>query len=554
MTFDPPAKRNLFLAAVVVLYVLSVAINLGFLEMAGEEPRRALISIEMFHSGVLVRPTLLGWDYLNKPPFFNWVLTAFIWLTGSASEFVLRLPSLIAYLAMAYIHYRVARHFFSSTVALLSSFFILTCGDVYFYGLANGAEIDIFYSLLVYVQAISIFWFFHNKKILALYVFSYLFCALGFLTKAFPSILFQGLTLLGLCVYARSVSVLFRWQHLVGLAVFAGCTALYLSLYSQYHSPYLYLANLLNEALLKSAIGEKSYQVVDKSILYPFLFLKMLLPWSLFLFLLVAKVNYRLWQNPMVRFSILFILFNIGVYWFTGQPKIRYVYMFLPFACTIFAAIYEQFTQAYPERLNKILKPFGFLFPVVMVVILVLPFFASTQLAWVILLACAFFGLTYGYFFQKANRIWMLLVGILLIRLTYAALFIPIQYKGINNYKAQVNQIITHAKGAKVVYTAEADAFPVRIQSRLFHYDFDTIAISPVMSYQVPYYYYLQTKMLMRFSAKKERVPVAFSYASQIKGETLDTLYHFFDWNMGQEAFIFRPKRQTNQVSAVKKL
>lgn len=539
MQAEKLSRQNLFIAALVLLYVISVVVNFGYLELAGEEPRRAVISIEMFQSGNYVHPTLLGWDYYNKPPLFNWVLSAFIWLTGSASEFVLRLPSLISYLLMALIQYRVARHFFSSEVAMLSAFFVLTCGDVYFYGLANGAEIDIFYGLLVYVQAISIFWFYQKKQLLPLYLVSYLFCAIGFLTKAFPSLLFQGLTLMALCFYARSAKVLFKWQHLAGLVLFVFCTGFYFFLYSRDHSPALYLANLLNEALLKSAIGERSYQLAEKSVLYPYLFLKMLAPWSLLLLLLLKKIRFGLWQNPLVRFSLLFILFNIGVYWFTGQPKIRYVYMFLPFACTVFAAIYERFTQAYPDRLNKLLKPFGFFFLAVVAALLILPFFIRLEVVGVVFFAIAFLVFLYVYFFRAVSRIWMLVLGLVLMRLTYAALFIPLQYSGIRQYKEPVAKLVAKSNGAPIVYKAEADVFPVTVQSRLFHYSFGTVKLPPVISYQVPYYYYLQTRKLLKFEKKDGVSPLAFSYAAQLKERPVDTLYHFFDWNMNQEAVLY---------------
>src|SRR4030095_12461633 len=99
-------KETYFIALLIVFYWLSVTINLGYQQLGAEEPRRAIISIEMMHSGNLIQPTQMGEEYVNKTVLFNWILCGMIWLTGSSSEWVLRLPSLIFFLLLAFVHYR----------------------------------------------------------------------------------------------------------------------------------------------------------------------------------------------------------------------------------------------------------------------------------------------------------------------------------------------------------------------------------------------------------------------------------------------------------------
>ncbi|MER3497832.1 MAG: hypothetical protein C4308_03940 [Chitinophagaceae bacterium] len=74
------------LAALVILYIISVIVNLGCLPLDGEEPRRAIVSIEMLHSGNLIRSTIFGWEYFNKPVVFNWLSTAVMYMAGSTDE------------------------------------------------------------------------------------------------------------------------------------------------------------------------------------------------------------------------------------------------------------------------------------------------------------------------------------------------------------------------------------------------------------------------------------------------------------------------------------
>jgi 4-amino-4-deoxy-L-arabinose transferase-like glycosyltransferase len=533
---------TVFAVSLLALYILSVVINLGTLEFAGEEPRRAMVSIEMLDSGNYIRPVQYGWNYYNKPPLFNWILAAMIWLTGSASELVLRLPSLIFYLLLSFFHYKISSNFFPKHIALLSAFFLLTCADVYTYGLAYGAEIDIFYSLIVYLQAISIFWFYTKQQYLKLYLASYLFCAIGFLTKAFPSLLFQGLTLVALSVYAQTFKVLFRWQHLAGILVLIVPIGCYFFLYSGYSSPQRFLINLLNEATLKSGVGERSYKLLDKSVIYPWLFFKMLLPWSLLLLLLLKRINYSVRENPLVWFSFLFIVFNLWVYWFTGQPKIRYVYMFVPFACTILVDIYYRFTERYPVLFDRLLKYLGYVFIFAFLAVIAVPFFSDTSIGWVIGLAAALLVLLFFYFRFPAKRIWWFIAGFMLVRLVYAAVFIPIQRRHIESYNDHALKAAQAINKNPVQYWADASSFPIAVNTTLFTYQVEVIKTPLTLPLEIPYYYYRNTGTIIRFDTLQGETPYFISFLPQVNGKEIDTIYAYFDKNLNQRVVFYKLK------------
>ncbi|HVF80641.1 MAG TPA: glycosyltransferase family 39 protein [Flavisolibacter sp.] len=539
--------RNKAVVAVLgllVLYTVSVLINLGTLELAGEEPRRAMVSLDMLQSGNFIKPTLFGWDYYNKPPVFNWILSGAILLTGSASEAVLRLPSLLFYLLLAFFHYRISLNFFPKRIALLSSFFLLTSGDIYFYGLANGAEIDIFYSLVVYLQTVSIFWFYTKRRYLELYLVSFLFCGLGFLTKGFPSLLFQGLTLAALCLYARSVKIIWRWQFFIGILFFIAAVGLYALLYSRSGSPARFFVNLLNEAFIKSAVGERSHKLLDKSLIYPLLLLQMAAPWSLLLLLLFKKIKYNFRQNPLVWFSILFIVCNIWVYWFTGQPKMRYVYMFVPYSCTVFAQVYCRFTEEYQVVFNKLLKYLGLFFGLALLGVVALPFFETVSVTGVVCIVIALIVFLYYYMRISSERIWLFIAGIVLLRFVYAVLIIPIQYKYIESYHRQMAKAAVANGKAPLRYWAKALTFPVSVSNKLFTYELETITIPPVIPYQIPYYYYLNTGEIMKYDTAQSNAPCLISFASQLQGQTVDTIYSFFDKTFNEPVVFYSLKNQ----------
>lgn len=525
-----------------VLYVLSVVCNLGMLELEGEEPRRAVVSLEMMHSGNYFNPTLFGWPYYNKPPVYNWILIGFIQLFRASSEFVLRLPSLVFYLLWAGVHYQFVKKHMSRQWALLSAFILLTSGDIYFYGLGQGAEIDVFYSFVVYLQAIAIFHYYQQAHWLRLYIVSYLLCALGLLTKGFPSVVFEGLTLVALCLYARSAKPLLRWQHLAGMGVFALVTGSYFWVYSLQGNVEHLLVNFLNESLTKSAIGERSDKVFEKAVAYPFLLFKLVAPWTLLLFLLfVKKVRMQVWQNPLVRFSILFIACNLWIYWLTGQPKARYVYMFAPFAAVVFVQLLQSYVATHAAPFDRVLKGFAGLFVVVSIALYVLPFVIDLNPIASIAVATLLAVFCWRYLKASADlRIWFFIGGIMLLRMVYAVVFIPFQDKGKAYYEAPVVAAAQAFGRGPLAYWAPPDTFVVRIETKLFAFKADTLLVPPHIHPQIPYYYYRHTGQLMRYDSAYVPARNQVSFARHLQGRIIDTAGVFADKRRAEEIVMYR--------------
>lgn len=112
---SPSSSRTtyIFFISFIVLYILSVFINWSVLPLDGEEPRRAIVSIEMLKSGNYISPTVFGWTYLNKPPVYNWVMSFLMFLFGTREEWVVRLPSLIFLLLWAFFSLPIFKKVFS---------------------------------------------------------------------------------------------------------------------------------------------------------------------------------------------------------------------------------------------------------------------------------------------------------------------------------------------------------------------------------------------------------------------------------------------------------
>jgi 4-amino-4-deoxy-L-arabinose transferase-like glycosyltransferase len=344
-----------FLAIALLLFGLFGALDV--LDLRGEEPRRALVALEMLLRNDYLMPTIQDWPYYNKPPLFNWVLIAAFKLAGGFQDWVVRLPSLLAFVAMAAIHFKVVSQWLNTKIALWSFFFILTAVHHLFFATVLGGELDLFYALIVYVQTLALFYGYQRKEWLLLFSLSYLLLGIGFLTKGLPSIVFQAMTLLGLAYIHKQWKWLFSWQHILGALLGLIPVACFFGLYESHHGKaMLYLFNLLEEAAQKSA-GERSLlDIFIHLFTFPLQFFVDHLPWTLALFLLPWRNMYALIKgNAFLQFAFLFIVFNIWIYWISPGTRQRYLYMFLPFVSVILAAFFQARTRKIPERVIMLL-------------------------------------------------------------------------------------------------------------------------------------------------------------------------------------------------------
>ncbi len=234
-------KTKILLLLILISIPCCIFSTLNYLELFGEEPRRAVVAVEMVITGEWVVPRIHGWTYYNKPPLFNWVVAGLFIAFDSFDEWIVRVPSLLSLFLIAIINFFIVRKFLSKEIAIFSSLFFVTAGEIFFYGTIRSGEIDLFYSLLVYLQIVLMFLFHFRKQYLWMFILSYFFAALGALTKGLPSLSFQALTLLALAIYYKHIRLLISWKHFVGIAVFFTITGSYFYFYSQRGDVELYL-------------------------------------------------------------------------------------------------------------------------------------------------------------------------------------------------------------------------------------------------------------------------------------------------------------------------
>jgi 4-amino-4-deoxy-L-arabinose transferase-like glycosyltransferase len=356
MTFLKNISQNKQTAFVYLLFVLLVASlihRLGYQPLYQEEPRRALIALEMIYNDNYIVPTEFGEYYYKKPPVWNWIILGGYKLFG-VNEFAVRIFSVLSFISMGLLIYLVCKRYFTRDHAIISSLFFLVSLDLYFYFSLLG-EIDIFYALITFASFIAIFHFYEVKKYHLLFILTYTLSAIGFLTKGFPSIIFLILSLLTFFIYKRDVKRLFSFYHLVGIILFMAIIGYYFILYNQYNDSTYYLSQLWSRSSKRTLLQENLINLLQHAYLFPFSILKNILPASvMIIFLFQKKFLNKIRQNKLLEFSFFIFIVNVLVYWISPGTRARYIYMLYPFPIIILAYFYLEYFKSSSSRIKNL--------------------------------------------------------------------------------------------------------------------------------------------------------------------------------------------------------
>jgi hypothetical protein len=298
---------------------------------------------------------------------------------------------------------------------------------------------------------------------------------------------------------------------------------------------------------LKSTVGAESSGRLHRVLTYPLVLFRVLAPWCLFLLLLLRKEQRsRLWTNPLVRFSVLFILFNIGVYWSTAAQKTRYIFMFIPFAMTWIAWIYDQWEKKYPAKADKYLKYAGTIFVLALAGLLAVPFYSPVAAGKVVACFVPLALLTVFYFRYQSYRLWLFITGLVLIRFCYALIGLPLKKEKEFDYKKMIEAMVERTGYKDQVYfwgKADTLNLDVVVAGRtLYRWKEKPVLILPGrISYQVPYYFYRVTGKKVLFDTAIQTGRNYITYRPHLQDRSfVEPLDSFYDKQFKDYLLLFR--------------
>lgn len=415
---------------ILLLLLPALLINLGLLAFIDDEGIRSLVALEMKLSGNWITPTLHGEYYYKKPPLYNWILGAWYQITGEINEFHARIPTVLALVGYAASIFAWLRPKYGTRFAFLSAFLLVTCGRILFYD-SMLALIDMTFSWMMFLLFMVVYHFMEKEKYLGLFLLSYLLCAIGFLLKGLPAMVFQGTTLLAWFIYQRQFKKLFSWQHVLGGLVFVMLVGGYYFVYDQYNSLENVFTTLFTESTQRTPTHFSFWETFGHVFTFPLEMIYHFLPWASFILFFVRKDILKiLRQDRFITYCVFIFLANILVYWISPEVYPRYLLMHAPLLFTSYLYLYDWHRKERTWQFRVIdrvlfglmvLLSLGAWLPLFLESSQSVPYYLPKTLLGVVLLS----GATIGYQKQSSNRLLYLVVFLLSFRLIFNFFVLP---------------------------------------------------------------------------------------------------------------------------------
>lgn len=488
------------------MLVLGYFGNLSGLELRAEEPRRAVVSMEMLLTGEYIVPHINGTEYYNKPPVFNWIMAGFMKLFGSFDEWVVRLPSLLSLLLLAWLNFKFVARRIGKEVALFSSLALLTSADILFYGGVNTGEIDLFYALICVAQFFVIFHYEQKSELLKLFVFSYLLTAVGFLTKGMPSLAFQALCILAWFIYKKRFRSLFSWQHISGIMSMLLALFVYFRAYAAKADWQVFLVRQFKEASQRTAAESSFTDVILQVFSFPVQYLVLVLPWALLIIFLLRKgVIQQLKKNELIYFFTITFMVNIILYWSAGEFKARYYYMFLPLTLNILFYLYFEAKANDGKQIKTINIIFKVISVILMIILFVGAYYLIKQISVInvlILLLSIILGAFFILLIFKTDHRILALIGMLaLVRIIFNYTYIPEVQKQSEelSYRSEIKALMKETKDEQILLLGDPYVFDSDVSIGPLKFKEVELRTAPLIAYQIPYYISSQNSKVLEF-------------------------------------------------------
>ena len=335
-------KDKKILIPLLVVLIFTYLYGIHYLPLRGEEANRILTAYEMVYFHDWFNLTHLGEPYYTKPPLFMWLVALFSSLFGWSQETARLISVLSSFLTALLVYFFSLKLFRDRTIAVLSSFILLTFGDlILFYGFV--AEIDAFHMFLFTLSVFAIFLSLSKNRDTLAYASAGLFTALLFLTKGFPAFYHMPITFLVLLAYFNRWRSIFSPKPLIGvLTLITPLGVWFLNL----KNPNVYLSTLWGESFRRTPLGdEKIKLILQHFVVYPLLNLRQMLPHSLYAIFNLKrfwKFDYPTGGREILLLLAVFVI-NYLPYLVSPGARGRYLLIVFPFLAILLSVFLKNF-------------------------------------------------------------------------------------------------------------------------------------------------------------------------------------------------------------------
>jgi len=288
-----------------------------------DEPRQAIMAREMMERQDYIHPYLNGRPYLEKPPFYPWMIIVASKIKGKVDEVTSRIPAAVSATLLLLITYSLGSMLVDRYCGLLSAIILAT--NYQFLSNARESVMDMtfafFIGLTVSLNYISI-----KKDRPFMFVLSFIPAALGILTKGPAGLAIPAITTFFYLISQKRFKRFF-------LPLVAGCI-----LSSALASIWFLLAGdeYFREFIFRQNITRytNAFDHIESSLYYFHKLFFNLLPWSIiFPFALFYAFKKRMW------FPIIWFLSTFLFYEFSKSKRAIYLLSLYP-ACGLICGLY----------------------------------------------------------------------------------------------------------------------------------------------------------------------------------------------------------------------
>lgn len=365
-------------------------------------------------------------DYLDKPPLLFWLSALFFKIFGF-SDFVYRLPSLIATGFGLFAVYRIGKILYDAKTGHLAALIVASCQAWFLFN--HDIRTDTLLSAFVLISIWQILEFDQNKKIIHI-IWGFLAIGLALLAKGPIGLIIPVFALSSYWLGKGTWKQFFRPEWLLGiLIIFLTISPMLYGLYLQWGTEGLYF--FFWKQSFGRITGENSWQNDSGPFFFIHTFLWSFLPWSILAVWTIFKRSYAFWRDgaksevlTLGAFVLTFIALS-----FSRYKLPHYIFPLFPFAAIMLAHEIVKIN----ENKNSILKFFNglqiFVNVLVWIVIGLLCFFVfPIQNIFIMVLLIAGFGINFYIYFSKyfINKlIFNSIYGFCLLNLTLNLHFYP---------------------------------------------------------------------------------------------------------------------------------
>lgn len=449
----------IFIAAALVLIW-----GLGVMPLWGSEARWALICRHIYRSGEIFSPLIGDSLYWDKPLLSYWLALPFAYISSGVSEAVIRVPSVISALLLLYFTFDLARMWFGTRTALLSTAVLLTSYGFVFW--ARNAQVEMLNAFFI---LFSIRYFLKHKSDVKhswLYVFG-IIMAVGANMKGLPA---YGVPVFSI-IFLLTVKK--EWPSALTLRSCIATAILSLAVYLAFPLAASYFTKSWDPLqLVWHENVVRFFEPFDhKGPVWTYFIriFDLAAPWSLLLPAALIHLLPKYKKQPasvkemLALFGGVFIFFTIS-----GSRRSYYLLPIIPFASIMAAHLLISFSESSLSRfLDRFVKGFGFLLGFVLFVPLIVRVFyprvfpVAGIALWVVLILTALVS-PFIIYFNATRRVGGMAGAMVAVTIIYTFGVIPL-FGHLPNLRTQVAEVKSSGRACAF--------FPKQIDPVLYYMD-----------------------------------------------------------------------------------